>query len=120
MSDVELEQAAIRPRKWIELSTSFSTQGASDSENNLFPTTTRVINNPLADEERDQTDLFLVPGGRYLVGSCPVADKLGVWDLGYSSTADCKLITSIYSGDHLGGVQATPDGMGLVIYTLHP
>ena len=112
MSDVELEQAAIGPRRWT---TSFATQGLSDSEKKSSPT--RVIDDSLIEGEGK---LFLVPGGRYLVGSCLVAQRLGVWDLGYLSSADCKLIASVESGDCLGGVQATPDGMGLVIYTFYP
>ena len=114
MSDVELEQTAIRTRRWT---TSFATQGLGDSEKKSFPTTTRVIDDSLIEGEGK---LFLVPGGRYLVGSCLVAQRLGVWDLGYLSSADCKLIASVESGDCLGGVQATPDGMGLVIYMFYP
>ena len=117
MSDLELEQAAIGPHRWIELSTSFSTQGPGDDKK-LSPTTTRIIHNSLAKEDDEETDLFLVPGGRYLVGTCSENQKLGVWDLGYLSSADCKLIALVESGEYFGGIQATPDGMGLVIYTI--
>ena len=62
----------------------------------------------------------MVPGGRYLVKSSP--DGISVLDLGYTSSADCKLIVLI----QLGGesytciVQPTPDGMGLAIYSSNP
>ncbi|KAF8801207.1 hypothetical protein BYT27DRAFT_7198526 [Phlegmacium glaucopus] len=121
MSDMELERAAIAPRRWIELSASFSTQGFSGSEARLSPTATRIINDPFENgpEGRDHcANLILVPGGRYMVGYS--RDGLRVWDLGYMSSADCKLIASLGPGDisHLGDVHATPDGMGLIIFLL--
>lgn len=63
--------------------------------------------------------LILVPGGQYMVGCCPLARQLGVWDLGYLSSADCKLIASVESSGDFVGFQATPDGIGLVILMLH-
>ena len=121
MSDMELEQAAIAPRRWIELCASFTTQAISDpGVLKLSPTTTRITDHPLKGTEQgwDETDLILVPGGRYLVGCCPLAGRLWVWDLGYLPSADCKLIASAQSSGSLTGVQATPDGMGLVILTI--
>jgi hypothetical protein len=58
---------------------------------------------------------FIVPGGRYLVKSSP--KHLSVLDLGYTSSADCKLIASVRLEGEFNTclVQATPDGMGLVI-----
>jgi len=56
-----------------------------------------------------------VPGGRYLVTA---GDRLlSVWDLGYVSTADCKLVASVGLRDvfEFCMVQATPDGKGLII-----
>ena len=35
--------------------------------------------------------VFIVPGGRYLVTT---GLGISVWDLGYDSTVDCKLIAS--------------------------
>ncbi|KAF8804221.1 hypothetical protein BYT27DRAFT_7194654 [Phlegmacium glaucopus] len=118
MSDEELEQAAIAPRRWIELSTSLATQGISG----LSPTATRFIDDPfdIGTDHRAITKLILVPGGRYMVGYSQ--NGLGVWDLGYRSNAECKLIASLghEHGAYLGDVRATPDGMGLIIFLLRP
>jgi hypothetical protein len=112
MSDLELEQAAIAPHRWIELCGDFKKQHhPGDTGTILRPRTTRIIR----DSDVPMSYLFLVPGGRYLV----VAGDFGlfVWDLGYVSNAHCTLIASV----ELEGVsitckvQATPDGMGLVI-----
>ncbi|KAF8812837.1 hypothetical protein BYT27DRAFT_7086096 [Phlegmacium glaucopus] len=122
MSDAELEQAAIAPRRWIELSASFRTQGLSDSELRLSPTVTRTIDDPFTTNQEGgfATNLILVPGGRYMVGYS--LNGLVVWDLGYVSSATCKLIASIgpEGGSYHGDVHATPDGMGLVICSLRP
>ena len=60
--------------------------------------------------------------------SCQVADiwwerarkvtNLGFGILGYLSSADCKSFALVESEDYFGDVQATPDGMGLVIIRL--
>ena len=49
---------------------------------------------------------------------------ISVWDLGYTSSADCKLIASVGLEDwgiqncrNTFIVQATPDGMGLIIFS---
>ncbi|KAF8802299.1 hypothetical protein BYT27DRAFT_7197407 [Phlegmacium glaucopus] len=124
MSDAELEQAAIAPRRWIELSASFATQGISGSESGLSPTVTRFIDDPFgvdhATGNRAFTELILVPGGRYMVGYS--RNGVGVWDLGYMSSADCKLIASLRleHGSGYGDVHATSDGMGLIIFLLRP
>ena len=99
MSDLEVEQAAIAPHRWIEL----CGPGAI-----LRPRTTRSISDVA------RSFLFLVPGGRYLVGAG--RKGLFVWDLGYVSNPDCTLIAS--DGPRFAlfcTVQATPDDMGLVI-----
>ncbi|KAF8801190.1 hypothetical protein BYT27DRAFT_7342089 [Phlegmacium glaucopus] len=121
MSDVELERAAIAPRRWIELSASFSTEGVSGSEARLSPTATRIINDPFENGPEGgsaNTKLIIVPGGRYMVVYS--RNGLGIWDLGYMSSADCKLIALLgpEASSHLGDVHATPDGMGLVIFLL--
>ena len=119
MSDLEIEKAAIGPRRWIELCGEFEKQHPSDSVM-LRPRTTRIINDSFATEVNYvTTDIFIVPGGRYLVSSSP--DGISVLDLGYTSSADCKLIASVGLEDGLGYnktciVQATPDGMGLIIF----
>jgi hypothetical protein len=80
--------------------------------------TTRIINDSLAtDFDYDTADIFIVPGGRYLVGSSH--DGISVFDLGYTSSADCKLIASVEldGGSDPCVVQVTPDGMGLTIFS---
>ncbi|KAF8812954.1 hypothetical protein BYT27DRAFT_7239602 [Phlegmacium glaucopus] len=111
MTVVELEHAAMAPRRWIELCTAFEND---DSGAKLCARTTRIINNPLAATARD-CELFIVPGGRYLVGQSPKG--VFVWDLGYTSSADCKLIASVECKSYYCMVQATPDDMGLIIFS---
>ena len=91
MSVVELERAATAPFRWITLSHS-----KDRNEDGCLPSRrTRIIKDPITSIEgvlklprsqRGPTDLYLVPGGRYLVisGLC----CLGIWDLGYVSDAE--------------------------------
>ena len=118
MSDVELEQAAIAPYRWIKLCAAFQKQHLDDSDAVLHPRTARVIEDSLVVLIGcTTTDLFIVPGGRYLV-SCS-RNGIFVWELGYTSNSNCKLIASLEvehgSFSHL--IQATPDGMGLIIFS---
>jgi hypothetical protein len=118
MSDLELEKAAMAPRRWIELCRAFEKRHLNDPGAILHPRATRIINDSFATEVNyDTTDFFIVPGGRYLVSSSP--DGISVLDLGYTSNADCKLIASVRprGGSDTCIVQATPDGMGLIIYS---
>ena len=116
MSDLEIEKAAMGPRRWIELSGMLEEQHRNDSGAILCPRTTRIIDDSLVVFNYVTTDFFIVPGGRYMVGSS--RDGISVLDLGYNSSADCKLIASV----GLEGifktciVQGTPDGMGLIIF----
>ena len=117
MSDRELEKAAMAPRRWVELYSAFKEQHLYDHAAMLHPRGTRYINDLLA---ISSTETFIVPGGRYLVTSS--CYTISVLDLGYTSSADCKLIASVRldGGDsktHHLAVQATLDGMGLVIFT---
>ena len=53
---------------------------------------------------------------------CSSHDGISVLDLGRTSSADCKIIASVgleggYSNYRQFKVQATPDGMGLTIYS---
>jgi hypothetical protein len=118
MSDLELEKAATAPRRWIELCSAFQKQHIDDPAI-LCPRTTRIINDVLATEVNyATTEFFIVPGGRYLVSSSP--DCISVLDLGYTSSADCKLIASVGLEGRSSDtclVQATPDGMGLTIFS---
>ena len=117
MSDLELENAAMAPRRWIELCGALEKQLLNDPGAKLRPRATRSINDSLATEI--YTEIFIVPGGRYLVRSSP--NGISVLDLCYSSSAEYKLIASV-GRDWAGGgntciVQATPDGMGLIIFS---
>jgi hypothetical protein len=111
MSDLELEQAAIAPHRWIQL---FKKQHPGDPGAILCPRTTRIVRDLAI---RSKSYLFLVPGGRYLV--VPTRNRLLVWDLGYVSNTYCTLIASVgLEGDSSIRplmVQATPDDMGLII-----
>ena len=90
MSDLELEQAVIAPRRWIELCGWFKKQHPGDLGEMLCSRTTRIITDVAM---RPIPYLFLAPGGRYLVVA---ADKrLFVWDLGYVSNANHTLIASV-------------------------
>ena len=110
MSDLELERAAMAPRRWIELCGALQKQHSNDFGEMLRPRTTKII------KDAGGSHFFIVPGGRYLVTA---GSGLFVWDLGYTSTVDCKLVASVELGDDFEFefcmVQATPDGKGLVI-----
>ena len=121
MSDLELENAAMAPRRWIELCGALEKQLLNNPGAKLCPRAIRSIDDPLATElNYATTEYFIVPGGRYLVRSSP--NGISVLDLGYSSSADYKLIASVGPEGWGGGgntciVQATPDGMGLIIFS---
>ena len=123
MSDLELEQAAIAPHRWIRLCGALKAQDSADPGEILYPRTTRIIM-PVDLTMQPKPYIFLVPGGRYLV---IVESNLSVWDLGYVPNAHCTLIASVglesgSQGDHDEAfklfcmVQATPDDMGLIIF----
>ena len=118
MSDLEIEKAAMGPRRWIELCSAYEKQILNDPVAILRPRTTRIIDH-LFDIETDleSTDFFIIPGGRYLVCSSPT--NIAVLDLGYTSSADCKLVDSVVpeGGNNEFIVHTTPDGMGLIIYS---
>ena len=118
MSDSEIEKAAMRPRRWIELGVAFEKQHLNEPCAILCPRTTRIIDDSFATEvDYLFTDFFIVPGGRYLVSSSP--DGISVLDLGYTSSTDCKLIAyvGLEGGSDSCIVQATTDGMGLIIFS---
>ena len=121
MSDLEIEKAAMGPRRWIKLCSAFEKQHLNNPSATMCPRTTRIINSSFATEVNySRTDIFFVPGGRYLV--CSSHDGISFLDLGRTSSADCKLIASVgleggYSNYRQFIVQATPDGMGLTIYS---
>jgi len=112
MSDMELERAAMAPHRWIALCGAFQKQHSNDMSSDILrPRTSRIIKDMI-------NALYIVPGGRYLVRA---GNGLYVWDLGYTSTVDCKLVASVGQGNDFEFclVQATPDGKGLVILTTY-
>ena len=118
MSDLEIEKAAMGPRRWIELCIgAYEKQvlNVDPCPRLLLPRTTRI----LFDTELyfESTEFFIIPGGRYLVSSSPT--NISVSDLGYTSSADCKLRASVVpeGGSDVSMVHTTPDGMGLAIYS---
>ena len=120
MSDLELEKAAMAPRRWIEFCSAYEKRHLNNPGVMLRPRATRIIDDSLATEVNYlTTEMFIVPGGRYLVMSSH--NTISVLDLGYTSSADCKLIASVERkgrggwGGNTYLVQATPDGMGLII-----
>ena len=118
MSDLELERSAMAPHRWIELCCAFEKQHHGDADAILKFRATRTIKDsfPQAEVDFRSTTIFIVPGGRYLVTYSP--DDIFILDLGFTSNADCKLIASARGGGFdTCVVQATPDGMGLAIYS---
>ena len=77
----------------------------------LHPSKKRFIRNP----HSRYANISFVPGGRYLV-SCSL-DGICVWDLGYTSNADPKLLASL--GPSVGArsiwINTTSDRLGLII-----
>ena len=123
MSDLEIEKAAMGPGRWIELCSAFEKRHLNHPGAILCPRATRIINDSLGIEfDYENTRFFIVPGGRYLVSHWPDGHGISVLDLGYTSSADFKLIASVglegeYDIWYPFKVQATPDGMGLTIFS---
>ena len=119
MSDLELEKAAMGPRRWIGFCAAFQKELVNDPSAELCPRTTRNINDLFPTVLSYHTSkFFIVPGGRYLVVSS--RDSISVLDLGYTSSADCRVIASVgVECNFKCKVQATADGMGLVIFSIN-
>ena len=117
MSDAELEQASvIAIHRWIRLYAVATERDFNHSSTTLRPKTSRIIRDPFVkSDSADDTELFLVPGGRYLVRYS--SGGLCVWDLGYTSNADPKLLASLrrYGGIYVLGINTTSDRTGLII-----
>ena len=111
MNDAELEQAALAPHRWISLCSTFAEQHPNDSDAVLRPLKKRIIRYP----HSFRGDIFLVPGGRYLVSRS--RDHICVWDLGYTSNADPKLLASLGLNEEARcfSINTTSDRMGLII-----
>ena len=117
MSDLELEKAAMAPRRWIEFCGTFEKQDPNDPSTILCPRATRFIDDsPATEFNYNNSDIFIVPGGRYLVITS--SESISVLDLGCTSSSDCNLIASVgVEGGYKNFiVQATPDGLGLTIF----
>ena len=131
MSDLELERSAMAPRRWIELCDAFKKQHLNEFGTLPLRPARNINLNALTatstgKEYHTSNELFLVPGGRYLVTSS--FEALSVLDLGCTSlenaeSAECKLIASVRVKIGICYktciVQATPDGMGLAIFLSH-
>lgn len=122
MSVVELERAAMAPHKWINLCAVSAKQQSNDYGAILRPTTMKIIRRPFAMDcllTMAGPHIFLVPGGRYLVNYTLQGIKL--WDLGYTPNTDYKLLASVgpEGGSSSCMVNATSDGMGLIVVASH-
>ena len=129
MSDLELERSAMAPRRWIELCNAFKEKHLNEFGTLPLRPARNINLKALTATPKDyhaSTKLFLVPGGRYLVTSS--SEALSVLDLGCTSlknaeSAVCTLIASVRLKEIYGYrtciVQATPDGMGLIIFLSH-
>ena len=123
MNDLEIEKAAMGPRRWIEFCGGFEKQYFNDPRPTLHPRATRTIDSLATKVKHYNYGFFIVPGGRYVVGhSSGSDDNISILDLGYTSSADCRLIASVGGEDvylrwSQFRVQTTPDGMGLTIYS---
>ena len=119
MSDLELEEAAIAPTRWIELCGAFEKEYLNDLGATLRPRKTKIINDSLVTYIAS-SKIFIVPGGRYLVVSS--YHGISVLDLSCTSSTesgDCTLIASDGQKKSYRTfiVQATTDGMGLIIFS---
>ena len=95
MSDLELEKSAMAPPRWVELCGAFKQPEDLNQHGGILrPRATRIIDGSFGTEvDYGAINFFLVPGGRYLLSySC---DVISVLDLGYTSSADCKLVASV-------------------------
>ena len=78
-SDLEIEKAAMGPRRWIEFCGVFEKQHLTDPGAIICPRATRIINSPFATKVNSfSTEIFIVPSGRYPVGSS--SDSISVLD----------------------------------------
>ena len=125
MNDVELEQVATGTHRWIEYCAALEKNHPNESGTGakLYPRITRIIEDSsllwTADSETGHPLSFdIVPGGRDLVGYSVKGTFL--WDsMGYTSSADCKLIASVEPA-YCCLTHATLDGIGLIMSSSHP
>lgn len=123
MSIAELERAAIAPFRWIARSLNSKDRNVDGT---LPSRRTQILENSVVSmvneqqESVDSINVYLVPGGRYLVVGGP--DCLGVWDLGYISSNDIssdgkptKVWATTVKQISNFIVQPTPDGLGIRI-----
>ena len=123
MSNLELEKAAMGPRRWIELCGAIEKRKLNDPGAILRPRSTRIIDDSLATGfDYEDADFYIVPGRRFLV--IYLLNRISILDLGYTSSADCKLFASVELeveggpfSQQIHYIQATLDGMGLLFYS---
>lgn len=124
MGDLELEMAAMGPRRWTEFCRKLEKGDLNDPRAVLRPRTTKYFFDHSFGYDLQSCRLFIVPGGRYLVIYSPGIlhghGSISVFDLHCRSNENCKLIASVELEAILQGwttftVHATPDGMGLSI-----
>ena len=125
MGDLELEMAAMGPRRWIEFCRKLEKGDLNDPGAVLHPRTTKYLFDHSIGNDPRTCRLFIVPGGRYLVIYSPKIShgngSISVFDLRCRLSVNCKLIASIkletiYEGWTTFTVQATPNSMGLSIF----
>ncbi|KAF8064035.1 hypothetical protein FPV67DRAFT_199174 [Lyophyllum atratum] len=117
MSNEELENAALGPRRFASMLMSRSTDSLPK------PHTTRIIESRLAiAEEMGEFKTFeFIPGGRYLITQCDQAILL--WDLGANINVDRALspnpIASLPINTVPGfGCGPTTDGLGALLFVM--
>ena len=112
-SDLEIEKAAMGPRRWIEFCGVFEKQHLTDPGAIICPRATRIINSPFSTK---------VNSFSTKISSCQVDDTWWVLHLTvfpYWISVHCNLIASVGLEGRYNTclVQATPDGMGLTIFS---
>ena len=81
MSDLDIEKAAMGPRRWIDLCVAFEKQHLNDPGAIICPRATRIINDSFTIQvDYENALFFIVPGGRYLMSYWPGC--ISVLDLG--------------------------------------
>ena len=106
--------------QWCRTS-GFSTDSHADAvftkqhSNPMRHSRIRTIRDPFLSDDW-LTDVFLVLGRRYYLVSHSIRE-ICIWDLGYTSNVDCKLLASvrINGGTCSCTVHVTSDGMSLII-----
>ncbi|KAF8899792.1 hypothetical protein CPB84DRAFT_1779995 [Gymnopilus junonius] len=113
MSVLELEYATMSPKKWESLALK-----SESLEEELPSFATNIIRPEYFSNDAEPEDLYLVPGGRFLI--ILQRGYLYLWDLGYisaigSARSEMKEIARIQTDCSSYTVHASPDGSALRI-----